>query len=200
LNTEVDVAEENKATRRLKLEMRSIIQKFKVLSRNLKTPRPGSIFSTQEIGIPSKELADQMTQLYISHFESAFRILHVPSFRSEYDEYWRDPLQASDTLRLKVHLVIAIGSSICEPTNKTDPLRHEALRWVHFAQNWVSGPLEKSRINISGLQIQCLLILARQALYIGGDLVWVSMGTVVRTAVQMGLHRDPKNFKNMTML
>ncbi|EED12503.1 conserved hypothetical protein [Talaromyces stipitatus ATCC 10500] len=201
LNAESDDAEENEATRRLKLEMRSIIQKFKVISRNTKPSRPGSILSAQEIGIPSKQLADQMTELYMSRFESVFRILHVPSFRSEYEEYWRDPLQASDTLRLKVHLVITIGYSLCEPpSNQADPLRHETLRWVHFAQNWISAPLEKSRITISGLQIQCLLVLARQVLYIGGDLIWVSMGTIVRTAIQMGLHRDPKHFKNMTML
>ncbi|PNP59968.1 hypothetical protein FNYG_14705 [Fusarium nygamai] len=42
-----------------------------------------------------------------------------------------------------------------------------------------------------GLQIMCLLHLARQTAGFGADLVWISSGTLFRTAMYMGLHRDP---------
>jgi len=53
--------------------------------------------------------------------------------------------------------------------------------------------MEKDRLSISGLQVQLSLILVRQTLSISGDLIWIAMGTVIRTAIQLGLHRDPKH-------
>lgn len=147
-----------------------------------------------------KGWADQMMQLYVTHFESAFRILHVPSFRQEYEEFWKNPEQSSMALQFKIKLVIAIGSSLYRDTADTDNVRWSSCQWVHEAQTWVSGPVEKDRISLAGLQIQCLLILARQVLSIGADLVWIAVGTLVRTAMHMGLHRDPTHFRTMTVL
>ncbi|EXJ77022.1 hypothetical protein A1O3_10179 [Capronia epimyces CBS 606.96] len=65
---------------------------------------------------------------------------------------------------------------------------------------WLSGPLEKDRLDVSGLQVSCLVIPARQIFSIGGDLVWVLMGSVIRLTMQMGLHRDPKHLPTMSLL
>ncbi|KAK7717699.1 hypothetical protein SLS64_003194 [Diaporthe eres] len=73
-------------------------------------------------------------------------------------------------------------------------------QWIYAAQNWLSGPLEKDRLSISGLQIYCLTILARQIFSVGGDLTWISTGSLVQIAMQMGLHRDPKNLPAITPL
>lgn len=73
-------------------------------------------------------------------------------------------------------------------------------QWIYTAQAWLSGPLEKDRLNINGLQIHCLTILARQAFAIGGDLIWMSMGSLIHRAMQMGLHRDPKHLQTMSVL
>lgn len=147
-----------------------------------------------------KDFADRVVNLYTLHFESAFRILHVPSFRKEFEQYWIDPSEASCELKFKVQLVLAIGFSIHPANSATSETRSAAHQWCYAAQNWLAGPMEKSRLSIGGLQIQCLLIVARQVLSIGGDLIWVSMGTLVRSAMQMGLHRDPKRFTYMTLL
>ena len=141
-----------------------------------------------------------MTQLYISRFESAFRILHIPSFQTEYEKYWTNPAEAAGALKFKVQLVVAIGSSLYREPFNAAIIRSAASEWVHAAQNWLSGPMEKDRLSISGLQVQCLLILARQCLSVSGDLIWIAMGTVVRTAMQLGLHRDPKHFRKLTVL
>ncbi|CAM1509693.1 Fc.00g000280.m01.CDS01 [Cosmosporella sp. VM-42] len=78
--------------------------------------------------------------------------------------------------------------------------RLKSSQWVHAAQSWASGPMGKDRISLSGLQVQCLLILARQVLSIGGDLVWIAVGTLIRTAMHMGLHRDPQRLAGITLL
>jgi len=139
-----------------------------------------------------------MVHLYVTRFESVFRILHVPSFWVEYERYWSEPTEAETVLRLKIQLVTAIGTVIHQ--DGTTDVHSTARQWVHAAQEWLSGPVKKNRISVGSLQVQCLLILARQALAVGGDVVWISMGTVVRTAMQMGLHRDPKHFKRMGVL
>jgi hypothetical protein len=143
--------------------------------------------------------ADTMARLYISRFESAFRILHIPSFWTEYESYWANPAHVADAIKFKVQLVIAIGCSIFHETDK-DQMQSAPCQWVYAAQAWLSAPLEKNRIGISGLQVQCLLILARQCLSISGDLIWVGMGTLVRIAMQMGLHRDPNHFDDIGVL
>ncbi|OAL19279.1 hypothetical protein AYO22_09823 [Fonsecaea multimorphosa] len=141
-----------------------------------------------------------MVHFYVTRFESVFRILHIPSFWSEYEKYWRDPKGAETVLQLKIQLVMAIGTIVHQDTSRTTDIYLTARQWLYVAQEWLSGPMKKDRISISSLQVQCLLILARQVLAVGGDLVWISMGTVFRTAMQMGLHRDPKHFKRMGVL
>lgn len=141
-----------------------------------------------------------MVRTYLTRFESVFRIVHVPSFWREYDDYWRNPGATETVIRLKIYLVIAIGSGIHEHSVGNGDIDSKARQWLYDAQEWLSGPLRKDRITVDGLQVQCLLILARQTLAVGGDLVWISLGTVTRTAIQMGLHRDPKHFQKVSVL
>lgn len=141
-----------------------------------------------------------MAALYFQTFESAFRILHVPTFWSEYQRYWNRPESVTADLRLKILLVIGIGSSLSEHGDTDIGFRNVVHQWVYAAQTWLSGPLEKDRLNVSGLQIYCLTILARQTFSIGGDLVWMSMGSLIHRAMQIGFHRDPKHLPTMSVL
>ena len=67
-----------------------------------------------------------------------------------------------------------------------------------MAQSWLNSPFEKSRINVSGTQIHCLLLLSRQANGVGGDLAWVSAGSLLKTAMHIGLHIGPSHLPNVT--
>ena len=149
---------------------------------------------------PPRETADAMSTLYFQSFESTYRILHRPSFWAEYERYWDDPGSASTSLRLKVLLVIAIGSSLHEQDDADSEFRNQVYQWIYAAQTWLSGPLEKDRLSFGGLQIHCLMILARQIFSVGGDLVWISIGSLVHQAMQMGLSRDPKHLPPMSIL
>ncbi|RAK70945.1 uncharacterized protein BO72DRAFT_473633 [Aspergillus fijiensis CBS 313.89] len=151
---------------------------------------------------PARETADAMVELYLSTFESAQRILHIPTFRAEYRRYWDEPEGITPTLRLKVLLVIGIGSSLYDHGDRAAALHNmdRVQHWIYAAQTWLAGPLEKDRLDISGVQISCLTILARQLFSIGGDTIWISMGSMVHTAMQIGLHRDPKHLPTKSVL
>jgi hypothetical protein len=141
-----------------------------------------------------------MATLYFQYFESTHRILHVPSFWDEYENYWRDPVAATIGLRIKVLLVVAIGSSFQFHGEEAANFHDLVRQWICAAQMWLSGPLEKDRLNINGIQIHCLVLLARQLFSVGGDLVSLSAGTLINSAMQIGLHRDPKYLPKMSVL
>lgn len=143
--------------------------------------------------LPSRELADQMVALYFRYFESVYRILHKPTFWSDYTKFWSDPNSATPHIRHKILLAVAIGSSVSDHP-ATDPhFINMVYQWAHDAQEWLSGPIKKNRLNVNGLQIHCMTLLARQIFSIGGDLAWMSTGLLLHEAMQISLHRDPKH-------
>lgn len=124
----------------------------------------------------------------------------MPTFWTDYERYWESPDNAPMGLRFKILLVVAIGSSLFEHGDQEAEFRNTVYRWVYAAQTWLSGPLEKDRLDITGLQVHCLNILARQIFCLGSDLVWSSTGSLIHRAMQIALHRDPKHLPAMTVL
>jgi hypothetical protein len=199
MKIETNEPSDNESIKRLKSEIRALLQKCKFLAKGIKTSRPTRCLSCPEPRPFDKGFADQMARLYISHFESALRIFHIPSFWTEYEQYWRNPADTADVIKFKIQLVIAVGCSLYQESDGSNQIYSTACQWIYAAQAWMSAPMEKDRLSISGLQVQCLLILARQCLSVSGDLIWIAMGTLVRTAMQMGLHRDPRHFAKMSL-
>ncbi|ROW00463.1 hypothetical protein VPNG_07912 [Cytospora leucostoma] len=170
----------------------------KTLGRQIKAARVPSILSL-EFGthMPSKDLADELLESYFRSFETVSRILHVPSFRLEYGRYWQNPKGAREVFVIQLQLCLALGSVLRDDTFS---LRNLAVRWVYEARLWLLQPSEKSRLNLSGLQTWCLLHIARDVCGVGGGLVWAYAGTLMRTALYIGLHRDPVYLPKMPLL
>ncbi len=182
-------------------DIRTLLQKCKALAKTRKAAECNGYLSTFALNVSTTMFSDHMTQLYFKHFESAFRILHISSFWSEYEEYWRKSPGTSDLLQLRIQLVVAIGSSLRqEAPDSPTSFRSTATQWVHEAQHWLVTTRAKNRVSIGGLQLHCLLALACQCLAIAGDLVYIDLGHTIRTAIQMGLHRDPKHYKKISTL
>ncbi|RYP85933.1 hypothetical protein DL769_000870 [Monosporascus sp. CRB-8-3] len=188
-------------TRALIDQIGDLLRKCKNIARSSKVGRPSRHLSSPEFDFAplSRDMADEMASLYLQSFESVYRILHIPTFWAEYRKYWDHSESVTTKLRLKVLLVIGIGSSLSEEGSRDEGFRRMVHQWVYAAQTWLSGPLEKDRLDIAGLQIHCLTNLARQIFSIGGDLVWMSTGSLVHRAMQIGLHRDPKHFPAMSV-
>ena len=114
--------------------------------------------------------------------------MHIPTFRRDYAALWASDSPPNTAFLVQLKLVLAIGASTYDAKFS---LRTSAIRWVYQAQNWLSDPAFKSRLNIQTLQISLLLLFARETTGIGEDMVWVSAGSLLRTAIHMGLNRDP---------
>lgn len=147
--------------------------------------------------MPSKNLSDQLVGAYLRTFESVYRILHVPTFWKDYHHFWDDPVRSDKGFTILLQLCMAIGTCFYD---ETCSLRNLAIQWIYEAQFWLMSPAEKSRMNIPGLQTMCLLHLARETCGVGGDLIWISAGSLMRTAMYMGLHREPEPESNVPIL
>ena len=102
----------------------------------------------------------------------SIRILHIPSFQREYIQYWQNPESVNKAFIYQLILVLGIGASISQDSGIA--FQSSARQWIYATQSWLSGPFEKSRLNIGGLQVQCLLLLARQITSVDSDLVSTS--------------------------
>ncbi|KAI1119554.1 hypothetical protein F5Y14DRAFT_446090 [Nemania sp. NC0429] len=189
-------------TKVLIMEIDDLYKKCKRIARDLKANRPSRCISSPRPSLepPPRMIADLMVSLYFQCFEPVHRILHRPSFEAEYQGFWEHPEGVPISQRLKILLVIGIGSCLRDEAGPDSELRGRVQQWIYTAQAWLSGPLEKDRLDVEGLQIHCLAMLARQIFSIGGDLVWMSMGSLIHRAMQIGLHRDPKHLPSMSLL
>lgn len=176
------------------------IAETKVLGRAIKAARLPRLQLMAEFGqhMPSRELADSLLDDYFRTFESVYRILHVPSFRLEYERYWQTPKAARSAFVIQLQLCLALGAA---SRDETFSLRNLAVRWIYEARMWlIMQPSEKSHVNLSGLQVRCLLHLARQICSVSPDLIWCEAGTLMRMALYIGLHRDPDHLPKMSLL
>lgn len=172
-------------------EIRQLTRKCKAASREIKAQDKiiSNIADHFSDYVPPRETADRLVQLYLRTFESIYRVLDIPSFQREYESYWTDPKSSSQGMATKLLLIMAIGT-VFQPLPEATARRSSALQWINVAQTWVSTPFDKYRLSIEGLQIQCLLIFARLVHDVDGDLLRLSAGSLLQTAMQIGLHID----------
>ncbi|KAI1766820.1 putative C6 transcription factor [Hypoxylon sp. FL1150] len=174
----------------------ALMQKSKSLARTIKKRRAPSWPAQLSHRLPPKSLADELVDCYLRTTETVYRILHVPTFKREYDAHWISQGEPSTAFLVQLKLVLAIGATTYDDTFS---LRADAMQWVYEAMTWLAEPGFKHRLNLQYIQINLLLLLARELVDVGPDLVWISVGTVLRTSIYMGLHKDPKRLPpNMT--
>ncbi|KAI5861490.1 hypothetical protein GGS23DRAFT_575377 [Durotheca rogersii] len=184
-------------SREKKSESVAFTTRCKALARTIKARRTPQMTFKFGTNIPPREIADKLVDGYIRTLESVYRILHIPSFRREYEAFWASPDSVGLPFVIQLQLVMAIG---CTLYDDLFTMRSSAIQWVQEAQCWFILPIPKSRLTITGLQIMLLLLLARQTASVGQDLIWISVGELMRMAAFMGLHRDPKKLPKMDRL
>lgn len=178
-------------------ETRQAIAVSKRVARSIKAARAPRLLSSEPgQQIPPKDTADRLLESYFRTFEGVYRILHIPSFRQEYDLYWKSPSKAREVFVIQLQLCMALGTLVQDDKYS---MRNLAVQWIYEARVWLLQASEKSQIDLSGLQIICLVHIARNACGVAADLVWASAGTLMRMALYTGLHRDPDHLPKMSL-
>ncbi|KAI1371457.1 hypothetical protein F4677DRAFT_450430 [Hypoxylon crocopeplum] len=180
--------------REKKSESVTRVNKCKSLARSIKAQRTPELNFKFGTNIPPRDVADRLVDGYLRTSESVFRILHVPFFRKDYENFWSSSDSVDLSFVILLQLVMAIGSAVYD---ELYTMRKSAVQWVYEAQCWLISPVPKTRLTLPGLQVMLLLTLAQQTASVGPDLVWIPVGQLMRTAIYMGLHRDPKKLPKM---
>ncbi|KAI1427676.1 fungal-specific transcription factor domain-containing protein [Xylaria sp. FL1777] len=158
----------------------------------LQEPMPGLRES-----IPAKSVCDQALDGYLRNFEPMFRILHVPSFMREYESYWTQTEPAQTEFLMKLTMVVTIGAIFLTDRSIATDIKRTARNWVYAVQWWLTGPTERDAMSIGGVQVFCLLLLARHTNALGGTASIVTEA-LSKLSFTIGLHLDPRSLASVT--
>lgn len=176
------------------------VAQCKTLARQVKVRQRSRYFPADiNHSLPSHQVMSQLVELYFSTFESCYRVLYFPLFLGEFESYVNEPGSADPSFRIQLLLVMALAGTVYHDSNIRTDIVRKARKWVFYAQTWLFESLDKARLTLRTIQIHCLLLLARQVTRLQADLAWISAGSVLRMAMQMGLHQDPDCLGEMEM-
>lgn len=154
--------------------------------------------------LPHVDACDKLVQLYFDNFEVALRILHRPSFTTDFAQFRQTPqAYAADKHRevwvAQLLMVMAIGFSIETPRSCL-PGGGDAQvdKWVDSVQLWLRSLKNTRMTEFAVLQAGCLFLLAHQLRYIKRDILSMETSSLVRAAMMAGLQRDPGTCSHIT--
>ncbi|KAJ5757469.1 uncharacterized protein N7511_006163 [Penicillium nucicola] len=188
------------ATRSALSEAQTVIAEAKAIARTTKRDKTiiSPILEEATLSLPDRDTIDTFVKKYMRVVgEGAFRILHVVTFQREYEQFWDDPQSRRPLFIVILLLVMSIGINFRDIEIINESVPPPVYLWVQTAQSWLSTARSKELATISGLQAQCLLILSLQLNKGKSHGIWIAQGTLLRTAIHMGLHRDPSHFPDM---
>ncbi|KAJ5739122.1 hypothetical protein N7533_011906 [Penicillium manginii] len=154
-------------------------------------------FKLEEM-VPPQQVADHLLRLYLDTFETTFRILHIPTFLKQYTDYWAAGQKSESAFIAQLLAVMAAGSCFYTPSaeqDDRDSYQKPAMKWIMAVQSYISCTFVSPSIDFKMIQTQCLLLVARLGVAGDGDVAWASSGSLIRSAMTMGLNRDPSRFR-----
>ncbi|CAG8025251.1 unnamed protein product [Penicillium salamii] len=172
----------------------------------LNTPFPEPTTASLVGMLPSRGVVDELISLYLTYIESTHRILHVPSFLREVDEFWAmldSPGSLSAGFAVQLLLVLACAWNLADfaslqSKNMAELKCYTAIEWVLHAERWVEN-LHNKRPEINTMRLSILLILARNSHGMKRSQAWLATGTLVKQAMMAGYHRDPSRYARISV-
>lgn len=147
--------------------------------------------------LPNKTICDRLLDAYVTMSEGLYRVVHVPSFRAEYEAFWQQQRGVSDAFLPRLMCMLSLGARF--ETDKRG-LSHDRSDGIHaptactLARAWLDGLRGKQLVDMDTLQCEVLLLHASRMMSSKNQDSWMQLGSIVRMAMIMGLHRDPDEF------
>ncbi|KAI9370147.1 hypothetical protein BJX61DRAFT_108083 [Aspergillus egyptiacus] len=171
----------------------------------LSEPIPDPDTSSLVAMLPSRQVVDDLVVLFLTHIESTHRILHIPSFLKELDDFWAKrfaPELVSPAFVVQLLLVLACAWNLAdfaalELKNGYSLLCYTAINWVLYAEKWIENARIK-RPDITVLRLHILLIIAQIKHGMKRSKAWLTTATLVKQAMLAGYHRDPSLYTKIS--
>lgn len=153
--------------------------------------------------MPKRSVTDKLVSRYFNSYDPAVHILHPPSWYRAYERHWADPQKSGPIWLGQMFAVLCLAM-------------HSFYRMDDEPPEFAGKSLALAS-NYRTLTGQCLLLadftkpvndmIETMVLHLHCEYarncdaevgVWVLVGMIVRLAMRMGYHRDPKNYPNIT--
>ena len=168
----------------------------------LRAERPAN---RQELfaSFPTKLEADRLVARYFNTYDPATHIIHGPTFQKQYDQHWSTP---NDTPVIWLGMVYAMMTLALQSYTRAEdePPEYRGKTWEMSsdfrrltAQCLLFADFTQPLMHVlETLILHCQAEYARTKDSETGVLILVTI--LVRMAIRMGYHRDPKPFSSIT--
>lgn len=148
--------------------------------------------------LPTREETDALVNVYLEQFEQVHRIVHIPTFRKEYEQYW-EPGSTTRYAALTALILTMMAVSSCVHTHDglkfigmMSNARHWAEKWIKACDDWLAKQSQKHR-RLVHYQVACLLYLGKRVNTIKKKRFWTGAGALIQDGIAVGLHREPSH-------
>lgn len=158
---------------------------------------------TMEALLPSKEETDALVTIYLDQFEQIHRILHIPSFKSEYAAFWDPTVRRTAAFTVLVLAMISVANCLdMQAANKFVGVKSSSFKlaekWIKACDGWFDSQSQKHR-RLIHYQIACVSYLAKRVNIIKKKRFWMTAGAIIREGITLGLHQDPEHMGTKMM-
>lgn len=153
--------------------------------------------------LPKRTVTDKLVSRYFNSYDPAVHILHPPSWHRIYERHWENPHKTGPAwlgqvfaiMCLAMHSYYRMDDEPPEFRGKSPALaaNYRCLTGQCLLLADFTKPINHM-IETLVLHLHCEYARNRDA-EVG---TWVLVGMIVRLAMRMGYHRDPKHFPNIT--
>ena len=153
--------------------------------------------------LPKRTVTDKLVSRYFTSYDPAVHILHPPSWYRIYERHWENPHKSGPAWLGQIFAILCLAMhSYFRMEDEPPEFRDKSLA---LAANYrcltgqcllladFTKPVNHM-IETLVLHLHCEYARNRDA-EVG---TWVLVGMIVRLAMRMGYHRDPKHFPNIT--
>ena len=149
--------------------------------------------------LPTRFVADILVETYFTHWEKTLRVLHVPTFRQEYEAYWSKGAANANLSPGFLPQFVAILIIVFRMHSESQALLDRGFAYSAYAmlKAWQAQLIGKERSYFSNLQACTLLVIAGQTLPQPIDRMWMETGALLRHAMTLGLHVEPNVYPKL---
>lgn len=145
--------------------------------------------------LPERGTVDVLIRQYLDTFETTYRIVHIPSFLAEYQNFWgSQPIPDSDFEALVLAILACVLCTSTHEATRHNPngstFRSKAIIWVKACEAWLKRQSNKHR-TLASIQIRCLRLLALKTTCLKTKEFYQETQAHMAYMRTIGMHRDP---------
>ncbi|KAJ5701343.1 hypothetical protein N7488_008891 [Penicillium malachiteum] len=153
--------------------------------------------------MPERSIADRLVSRFLQTSEPSVVIIHVPTFRREYEHFWKHPLDMSFTWIALLYSIMALSVTLHHrseeplPMSTADPM----TLWDIFRRKAAQCLVQANYITPGKYKPNAMFLYTIVEFYRSQDgQMGVShlLGITIRLALRMGYHRDPSHYLKLS--